>query len=115
MNTGKLKLGIWSAIGGAVLTMVIGFSVGGWVLGGTSLKDGKEMAREAVTDRLAPLCLAQFNLDPEKEQKYQEMVGMSFWEKTGYIEEQGWSTIPFESESDNQVARKCSSLIMERI
>ena len=32
----KISTGVWAAIGGAILTMIIGFNWGGWVTGGTA-------------------------------------------------------------------------------
>jgi hypothetical protein len=29
VNTEKIKMGVWAAIGGAILTMIIGFAWGG--------------------------------------------------------------------------------------
>ena len=28
----KIKIGVWGAIGGAIVTMIVGFAWGGWVL-----------------------------------------------------------------------------------
>ena len=50
-NKENIKTGVWGAIGGAVITMIIGFAWGGWVLGSNSLDIGEEMARNAVVDR----------------------------------------------------------------
>lgn len=57
VNQDKIRIGIWCAIGGAALTMIIGFNWGGWVRGGTSLDMGERLARAAVVERLAPICL----------------------------------------------------------
>ena len=63
MNWGKFKVDFWSAIGGAIVMGVIGFKWGGWVTGGTA----QIMAGEAVVDRLALICVAQFNQDLQKD------------------------------------------------
>jgi hypothetical protein len=62
----KIQVGLWSAIGGAIVLAIIGFNWGGWVLGSTSQKMGEEMAEEAVVSRLAPICVEQFRQDSEK-------------------------------------------------
>jgi hypothetical protein len=64
MNCEKVVSGIWSAVGGGIVTMIIGFAFGGWVLGSTSMNAGRIMAEEAVTEHLTPICVAKFNLDP---------------------------------------------------
>ena len=109
----KVKTMVGSAIGGAVIIMIIGFSWGGWVLGSTSMKHGERMAQDAVTARLAPICFAQYNQDPEKEDKFNIMKNKYDWEKEEFILNQGWATIPFEEEPDNNVAGLCLRLIMQ--
>ena len=112
---GKIKTGVWGAIGGAVITMIIGFAWGGWVLGSNSLITSKAMARTAVVDRLTPICVAQFNLDPEKDKKLGELKEISSWKQGQYVKDQGWATMPFEKEPDGGVADKCSSVLTEKI
>jgi hypothetical protein len=110
----KIKIGVWGAIGGAVVTMIIGFAWGGWVLGSNSLNMSKETARTAVVDRLAPICVAQFNQDPDRDKKLVEFKEVSSWKKGQYVQDQGWATMPFEKEPDGSVADRCSALIMEK-
>ncbi len=69
MNWGKIKLGFWSAIGGAIVLAIIGFIWGGWVTGGTA----EGMAADAVVDRLTLICVAQFTQDPDQAQKINEL------------------------------------------
>ena len=107
----KVKTMLGSAIGGAIIIMIIGFSWGGWVLGSSSVRNGELMAQDAVANRLAPLCLAQYNQDPEREDKFNIMKAKYDWEKKEFIRNQGWATIPFEDEPDNDVAELCLTLI----
>ena len=107
----KISLGIMSAIGGTVITLIIGFNWGGWVTGGTSLSMGKEMARDAVVERLAPICVSQFNMDPKRADNIVTFKEKNSWDQGRYIEIQGWATMPFENEPDREVASKCSELI----
>ena len=109
----KIKIGVWGAIIGAIITMIIGFAWGGWVTGGTAQATAKEVADTAVLDRLVPICVAQFNQDPEKDQKLKELKEKSSWERDKYVNKQGWATMPFEKEPDSEVAEKCAEKIMQ--
>ncbi len=113
MNWEKIKLGFWSAIGGAIVLAIIGFKWGGWVTGGTAREMAEEMAVKAVVDRLTPICVAQFNQDPEKDQKLKELKKTDFWAKDSYVEKQGWATMPTEKKPDSKVAAECASQILE--
>ena len=112
MNQEKIKTTVWGVVIGAILTMIVGFGWGGWVLGSTSSSLGEDMAEIAVTDRLAPMCFEQFNLDPEKDSKLKEFKTINSWDQDSYIEKNGWAIMPFEKEHDVSIAKKCSTLIM---
>ncbi len=109
----KIKIGAWGAIGGAIITMIIGFALGGWVTGGTAQTTAEEMAEAAVVDRLVPICVAQFNQDPEKDKKLKELKEKSSWERDKYVKDQGWATMPFEKDPDSSVAEKCAEKIVQ--
>jgi hypothetical protein len=113
MNWDKINLGFWSAIGGAIVLAIIGFKWGGWVTGGTAQAMAEEMAVKAVVDRLTPICIAQFNQDPEKDQKLKELKKTDSWTRNSYVEKQGWATMPSEKKPDSKVATECASQILE--
>jgi len=50
---------------GAVASMVIGFSWGGWVTSGTADKLAAEQAKTAVVAALVPICVKQFQHNSE--------------------------------------------------
>ncbi len=109
----KLKVGVWSAIGGAIVLAIIGFAWGGWVTGGTAQTTAEEMAEDAVIERLTPICVAQFNQDPERDKKLKELKDYDSWKRDEYVRKQGWATIPYEKEPDSKVAEKCTEQIMQ--
>jgi pimeloyl-ACP methyl ester carboxylesterase len=113
MNWAKIKLGLWSAIGGAIALAIVGFSWGGWVTGATAQERATKMASAAMIDRLAPLCLAQFNHDPEKDEKLEALQQTNTWQRKDYVEKQGWATITGESEPDSSVAIECANRILK--
>ncbi|MFQ5931404.1 MAG: hypothetical protein ACE5MM_03250 [Nitrospiraceae bacterium] len=113
MNWDKIKLGLLGAVGGAIVLAIIGFSWGGWVTGGTAQKIAEQTALDAVADRLAPICVAQFNQDPEKDQKLKELEETNSWERGDYVGKQGWATMPGEKKPDSRVANECASQIMQ--
>jgi len=92
--------------------MVIGFAWGGWVTGRTSRKLAEDVAQDAVTERLALICVAQFNQDPAKETKLQEFNEASSYERRNYVQEQGWATMPGEEGPDRAVVDECIKLLL---
>jgi hypothetical protein len=98
----------------AILTMIIGFNWGGWVAGGTAQRRIDAGAQDAVALRLAPICVAQFNLDPEKTTKLAELKAISStYGRSNYVKKQVWAIMPGEQTPDNGVADACARLLMD--
>ena len=109
--TKKIVFGLLVAT--AALTMMVGFNWGGWVTGGTSQQRVDTGALDAVALRLVPICVAQFNLDPQQAPKLAELKAItSSWERPDYVKKQGWATMPGEKTPDNDVAAACAKLLM---
>ena len=111
INKENIEPILWGAAGGAVVLAVVGFIWGGWLTGGTAQQLAEDAAEKAVRDRLTPICVAQYNRDPEKDQKLKEMKKMDHWNRGDYVEKQGWSTMPGEKDPDSAVSIKCADLL----
>jgi len=103
----------WSLVAAIILTMIVGFNWGGWVTGGTAQKMSAKMAQDAVVQRLAPICVVQFNQDLGKIQKLRELKAVSSYQRNDYVKEQGWATMPGEEKPDNRVADACAELLVQ--
>ena len=102
----------WSWVGSVVLTMIIGFAWGGWVTGGTAQSMAEKIAEDAVIKRLAPMCVTQFKRAPGKDQKLKELEKTDSWQRSEYVEKQGWATMPGEEKPDSKVASECARLLL---
>jgi hypothetical protein len=111
MDWEKIKLGSWSAVGGAIVLAVVGFNWGGWVTGGAAAAMAKDTAADAVADRLGSICVAQFNHDSDKASKVKEMKEKDSWDKARYIEKQSWAIMPGDDKADSKVADSCAKLL----
>jgi hypothetical protein len=103
----------WFCVGSVIGALIVGFGWGGWVTGGTARDMAVQSGKDAVVQRLAPICVYQFNQDPEKDQKLTELKDTSTWQRRAYVEEQGWATMPGEEEPDRKVADECAKLLMQ--
>ena len=111
MDWDKITLGSWSALGGAIALAFVGFNYGGWVTGGTAAAMAKEVAANAVAERLGTICVAQFNQDSNKGQKLKEMKDKDTWDKGRFIETQRWAIMPGDDKPDSRVADSCARLL----
>jgi hypothetical protein len=98
----------WFCVGSVVGALIIGFGWGGWVTGGSARNMAAQSGEDAVVQRLAPICVYQFNQDPGKDQKLTELKDASTWQRRDYVEKQGWATMPGEEKPDSKVAAECA-------
>ena len=102
----------WFGVAAAVVTMIVGFTWGGWVTGGTARKMADGVSEEAVARRLAPMCVVRFKQDVRKDQKLKGLRETASYEQADYVKKQGWATMPGEPEPDAKVADECVKLLM---
>ena len=114
MDWEKIKLGSWSAVGGAIITMYVGFNVGGWMTNGSAEAMAKEAAATAVAERLGAICVAQFNRDAAKSQKLVEMKDKDAWENGRYIDRQSWAIMPGAEKPESGVADACAKQLAKK-
>ena len=103
----------WSCVASVILTMIVGFTWGGWVRGGTALSMAEAMAEDAVIKRLAPICVVQVAEDPAKEDKLKAMNDLHEYQRGDYVQKQGWASMPGEQEPDRKVADACARLLTQ--
>ena len=102
----------WIVIGAIILTIGFGFSQAGWVTENSALRLAERASESAVTERLAPICMAQFEQDFESDQKLVEFKELTTTtQRSTFVKEQGWATMPGETDPDNKVASECAQQI----
>ena len=105
------------AVGMGVLLIVI-FSAGWVVSSGSAKAEAKTMAADAVMNRLAPIAVAQFMQDPDKDARLKELKELKSWganNRSDYVQKQGWATMPGEKKPDGQVVDEVASRLMDEL
>jgi hypothetical protein len=110
----SLKRLLQGIVIGAVASMVIGFSWGGWMTGGTAVKLADERANTAVVAALTPICVEKFlqNSDAKANLAVLQQIS-SNWGQGDYLEKGGWATRPGASSPDYQLARACAEKLAQ--
>ena len=99
---------------GAVASIVIGFSWGGWVTGGTADKVAAERANTAVLTALTPICVEKFLQNSDAKANLAALQKISTgWEQGDYLEKGGWATRPGATSSDYHLARACAEKLVQ--
>ena len=99
---------------GAIASMVIGFSWGGWVLGSTAHRVAAEQASTAVVAVLTPICVEKFmqNADAQANMAALRKIS-STWQQGDYLEKGGWATRPGATSPDYELGRACAAKLIE--
>jgi hypothetical protein len=99
---------------GAIASMIVGFSWGGWMTAGTADKIAAERADSAVVAALTPICVEKFlqNSDAKANLAVLQKIS-SNWEQGQYLEKGGWVTQPGATSSDYHLARACAEKLVQ--
>lgn len=103
---------VWCCIGAIALTMLVGFQWGGWKTAKGAADQAVVAADAAVVEQLAPICVAQFNLDPERTQKLATLKESTTYQRAAFVTEQNWATMPGAEKPVRKVAEACAQLLM---
>jgi len=100
------------AAGGAILTMVIGFQWGGWVLGSTAANRANQAEQAGIVRVLAPICVDRFQHATDASANLAALQKADSWNRDDILTKAGWTTFP-GSEPDRQVAQACANLLSQ--
>ena len=106
------KPAIVGAIAGAVATMILGFSQGGWYTGKSAELLAHQQSKTAVIDALIPICISQQKLDPDATAKLGQLVAMkTSYEQRDFVMKTGWATMPAADEPNRDLAAACAETL----
>jgi hypothetical protein len=103
----------WGVVIGAILTMIVGFSWGGWTTSGTANRVATERATTAVTAALVPFCLEKSKADPAGTKKLAALKTLtSSYAQRDAVLEGGWATFG-ATEANSDVAEACAAELLK--
>ena len=100
---------LMGAVGGAVVAMVVGFSWGGWVTGGTSKANAATASQSAVVQAFTPLCVVKAEQQPDQ---LVLLKKESHYQRDDFVIKAGWVANVSEKYR-TQVAEACASAVVE--
>jgi hypothetical protein len=99
---------------GAIASVVIGFSWGGWTTGGTANRLAGERADTAVVTALAAICVEKFLQSSDAQANLTVLKKISSnWEQGEYLQKGGWVAQPGATSSDYHLARACAEKLAQ--
>lgn len=95
-------------VGGAVLAAVL-FGTGFAVRSDIAEQDAQQKSRHAVANRLADICVWQYEHAPGHEAKLADLKALDYWKRADYVGDQGWATMPGDESPKGDVADECAT------
>jgi alpha/beta superfamily hydrolase len=107
----SLKRLLQGAAAGAIATVVIGFSWGGWSLSSTANTMAKQRSEQAVVAALAPVCADKFRALPDAEAKNVALSKVDSWKRRDEFPKE-FVTLPGESYPNSALVDACYTLLL---
>ncbi|MDX6749532.1 hypothetical protein SH611_06925 [Geminicoccaceae bacterium 1502E] len=102
----------WSTAAAVVAAIILGFSWGGWVTGGTAGSMARNAAEDARTQLAASLCVNRFMAASDASVQLAALKEKSSYSRGSFIEAGKWGDLPGATKlNDRDVARACGDLL----
>ena len=103
---------LWGTAAGALGTVVLGFTLGGWVTGSKAEVVAQERASNAVIAALAPICVENYRKSSDAPAQLTALKALDSWKRAGFIEERGWAKMPGAEQINSAMAAECAKQIV---
>lgn len=105
---------LWSCVGSVAATIAIGFTLGGWVTGGTAQQEALAASDEARYELAAVICVENFLASPNARTQLVDLkeIDSSFRQRQ-FIEEGNWAVMPDREAGARQAAAQCAAMLSE--
>jgi hypothetical protein len=100
----------WASAASVVATLIVGFTWGGWVTGGTANERAATAATEARAQLAATVCVERFAKGPDAIAQLAALKSSDSWKRDTFIEAGGWATL---TGMDKPVAGAASLCVKE--
>ena len=111
-KAGKATL-FWSCAACVVVTMVVGFTWGGWVTGGAAQERADKAAEQAVAELAADICFKRYLASPDARVNLTALNEESSYRRGGMLEDGGWVTLADREDPIDGAARLCAEQLAE--
>jgi hypothetical protein len=108
------KTGVfWFGASCAIATMVVGFSWGGWELGGKVEAAKAQAVATARAELASVLCVERFARGPDASVKLASLKSVDSWKRDTFIQDGGWVTVTGVESPIAGAAALCARQLME--
>lgn len=103
---------LWSCVGCVVVAVIAGFTIGGWVTGGTARQMEDTAGQAARFDLASAICVERFMAAPDFREQLTELQAIdTTFRQRQFIEEGDWAIMPGRDASTRQAADLCARVL----
>jgi hypothetical protein len=103
----------WACAACVVATLVIGFTVGGWVRGSTAEQMAAQAATNARAELAAAVCVSRFTTASNAVPNLAALKANDSWTRGEYLEKGGWATLAGMKAPVDGAANLCAQRLIE--
>lgn len=107
------KVLVWSWVGVSILTMVVGFTWGGWVTGGSATERAETAVEDAVAQLAADVCFTHFMAAPDARVSLAALKEETSYARRSFVEKGGWATIAGRDKPVEGAAELCADKLAD--
>jgi hypothetical protein len=102
----------WSCVASVAVALVVGFTWGGWVTGGTAHKMATASGDASRYELASVICVERFLDAPDAQAQLTALKAIdSSYRQRQFIEEGGWATMPSKDKAARQTADLCAKVL----
>jgi hypothetical protein len=103
---------VWSCAGCVAVALVVGFTWGGWVTGGTAREMAGTAGDNSRYELASVICVEKFLDAPDAQAQLAALKAIdSSYAQRQFIEKGGWATMPSKDKAARQTADLCAKVL----
>jgi hypothetical protein len=104
----------WSCAGSVAVALLVGFTWGGWVTGGTAQEMAQDSADSSRQELASVICAERFMAAPDAQAQLTALKAIdSTYQQRQFIEAGGWAAMPDMDQATRQAADLCAKALSE--
>lgn len=103
----------WTIVGASALTMVAGFTWGGWTTTGRARVMTDIAVRDAKADLVAGICVHNFITAADAAHNLKALQAKSSWQRDDFIKEGGWASVAGIDDPVANATDACADQLMK--
>ncbi|OWZ89259.1 hypothetical protein B9J07_34060 [Sinorhizobium sp. LM21] len=103
----------WSIVGASILTMIVGFTWGGWTTAGRAGMLREQAVRVARAELISDICVHNFISAVNAADNLKELKSKSSWERDDFIKNGGWAMVDGLATPVPDAADTCAGALVD--